>query len=63
MSEPKPGYIRIYDDHTGRSYTDMSQAEYDEMVNDPVRQEAAKIIREEIDAEIIKTILAAAAKD
>ena len=49
----KPGYTRIYTDHTGRWYKDYTQAEIDEMNDDPF----LKILREEIQKEVDKELI------
>ena len=50
---PKPGYTRIYEDHTGRNWTDYSPEEMEEMANDPF----VKLLREEIQKEINRDIV------
>lgn len=54
----KPGYVRVFIDHTGRWYEDYTQEEYDKMMNDPLmvifREEIQKEVNKEIIAEICK---------
>lgn len=47
------GYVRVFEDHTYRWYTDYTQEEYDAMINDPL----AVILREEVQKEIDKEII------
>ena len=49
----KPGFVRIYDDHTQRNYTDYSEEQIKEMANDPL----AKIFQKEFDKQFIKEAL------
>lgn len=49
---PKPGYHRLYNDHTGRWYDDMSPEQYEAEMNDP----RLNILRDEINKEILREI-------
>lgn len=49
----KPGYVRVYTDHTGRWYQDYTQEEYDKIINHPFMV----ILREEIQKEINKEVI------
>ena len=57
---PKPGYVRVYVDHTGRWYDDITQEEYDRRVKefgeDPLAQFVTQEIKNEIDNQIIKVM-------
>lgn len=54
------GHFRFYDDHTGRWYEDITQVQYNMIVeeakNDPMFSFMAESIKEEIDKKIVKTI-------
>lgn len=50
----KDGYIRVYEDHTGRWFKDYTQEEYDEEFNSFEMQVFRDIIQEEINKEIIQ---------
>ena len=52
----KEGYVRIFEDHTGRWYKDITQEEYDAMTNDPLYKILVDEMVKEIDKEIINTI-------
>ena len=47
------GYIRVYDDHTCRWFTDFTEAEIDEMNNDPFMKILRECITEEINKEVV----------
>lgn len=54
------GYVRLYTDHTGRWYEDITIEEHEKRIkeaqDDPFYQFVAEEIRKEIDREIIKQI-------
>lgn len=59
MTEPvKPGYIRLYEDQTGRWYADITESEYEEMCkayeNDPLVQILKEEITKELDKEVVR---------
>lgn len=62
MTEDLPpvpeGYVRIFEDHTGRWYEDIPQAEYDRRVAEALNDPFLRLLREEIDAEIDREIIA-----
>lgn len=52
----KPGFVRVYEDHTYRWYQDIPEEDL-EYKPGSIEHEMAKIIREEIDKEILKQII------
>lgn len=57
---PEPGYIRLYEDHTGRWYADVTELEYEQMcfdsATDPLVQTLMDEITKEIDSEVLDGI-------
>ena len=56
----KKGYVRLYKDHTGRWYEDVTESEMkkrqEAFDNDPIAQILIEEIQKEIDAEILKAL-------
>lgn len=53
---PKEGYTRIFEDHTGRWFKDVSPEEMEEYKNDPFMKILNEEITKEINREIIEII-------
>lgn len=58
--KPPPGYVRRYEDHTGRWYKDLTEAEnaaeIEAFKNDPLCQILQEEIQKEINAEIMRAL-------
>ncbi|RYD62383.1 MAG: hypothetical protein EOP83_14760 [Verrucomicrobiaceae bacterium] len=52
----KPGFQRIYEDHTYRNYTDVSDAELAEAARDPFMMDLQAIIQEEVNRDIVQRL-------
>ena len=56
----KEGYVRLYEDHTGRWYEDVTIEEnkkrIEEMNNDPLYQILMEEIQKEINSEVVRLI-------
>ena len=59
----KPGYTRRYTDHTGRWFEDLSPEEIEAEKNDPYNKIVIDAITEEINKEIIRSIVLSAKKE
>lgn len=56
----KEGYVRMYEDHTGRYYTDITIEEYESQKDDPFLQILNEEIRKELDNDLLDKIRNAA---
>jgi hypothetical protein len=56
----KPGYVRIYEDHTYRNYQDFSEEELEQNKNDLLMKILLEEIQKEIDAEVITSMTSVA---
>lgn len=49
----KEGYVRLYEDHTGRYYKDVTEEEYEALMSDSFLQALREETTKELDTEII----------